>query len=117
YERCSALLVEANHDIDMLAGGPYPLSLKRRVASAWGHLNNMQTVSLLQQLILDDVQHLVVGHISRTNNSIECVQQEMQALQCEHLNIHYACQDEGFDWLHILAREDAVTDSSLNFNY
>lgn len=103
YQQCHGLLVEANHDVRMLSEGPYPFSLKRRVASAWGHLNNVQTVNLLNELDLSLVEHLVIGHISRTNNTVDCVRREMTAVAGidGSMTVHYACQDDGFDWLRI----------------
>lgn len=100
YADCDGLIVEANHDVQMLSEGPYPYSLKRRVASPWGHLNNQQTLAFLQDVSADQLQQLVIGHISRTNNSVECVQEALQMLQYS-AQILYACQDEGFDWLEL----------------
>jgi len=98
YQACDALLVEANHDPVMLACGPYPASLKRRVAGQWGHLSNAQTQSLLQQLDISRLQHLVIGHISQTNNSICRAAAALEGI-LPHFPIHYACQNQGFDWL------------------
>lgn len=102
YAECDGLLLEANHDPVMLANGPYPPHLKARVASAWGHLSNSQAAGLLQQVQKERLQHLVVGHISRKNNSVA---QAALALQDKVADlserIHYACQDDGFDWLQI----------------
>ncbi len=103
YRNCHGLLVEANHDLDMLHAGPYPPSLKFRVAGDWGHLNNGQTVEFLESVGLDSVQRLVVGHISRQNNSLERARAAMEriAVGLQGRNIEYACQDEGFDWLEL----------------
>ncbi len=106
YKDCDSLLVEANHDPMMLATGPYPPSLRARVAGPWGHLSNQQTAGLLLQLQLDRVQHLVVGHISRKNNSLACAAGALQAALLgvaggDANRVHYACQDEGFGWLDI----------------
>jgi phosphoribosyl 1,2-cyclic phosphodiesterase len=98
YQGCDGLLVEANHDPIMLACGPYPPSLKRRVAGQWGHLSNEQTQSLLMQLDVSRLQHLVVGHISQTNNSICRASGALEGL-VPHIPIHFACQNQGFDWL------------------
>ena len=98
YQGCDALLVEANHDPIMLASGPYPPSLKRRVAGQWGHLSNAQTMSLLEQLDTSRLQHLVIGHISQTNNSICRAAAALEGI-LPQLPIHYACQNQGFDWL------------------
>ena len=63
-----ALFLECNHDLEMLHNGPYPPSLQRRVAGSHGHLNNGQSAQLLESIHLDDLQHLVAGHISEKNN-------------------------------------------------
>ncbi|MFT5083672.1 MAG: phosphoribosyl 1,2-cyclic phosphodiesterase [Lentisphaeria bacterium] len=104
YQGCDGLLVEANHDIAMLANGPYPPSLKSRVSGAWGHLNNQQTIELLSYLDVHTIQQLVIGHISRKNNSLAQVKSDMQVLNGHISNIHFACQDEGFDWIELKLR-------------
>lgn len=101
YQACDGLLIEANHDRQMLASGPYPLVLKRRVGGPWGHLSNEQTAALLEQLDTRDLQQLVVGHISRTNNSLALAQAALAALTKPLSVAAFACQDEGFDWLEL----------------
>lgn len=72
------LLLEANHDADMLAWGPYPAFLKRRVASARGHLSNAQTAELVRRL--DAVpRELVLMHLSEKNNAEELALQTVRA--------------------------------------
>ena len=105
YSGCDALLIEANHDLDLLANGPYPPSLQRRVASAWGHLNNQQTVELLQNLDLANTQHLVIGHISQKNNSLERVQQALLGLVHTDASLTFASQDMGFGWIQLDSRQ------------
>jgi phosphoribosyl 1,2-cyclic phosphodiesterase len=102
YDRCDGLLIEANHDLDMLATGPYPAFLKERVGGQWGHLNNHQTASLLKAVDQSRLQHLVVGHISDKNNSLEKVRYEIEQAYKGKGNLHYACQQEGFDWLQLV---------------
>ena len=63
-----ALLVESNHDVDMLREGPYPDSLKQRVGSRLGHLSNEALAVYLEQRLPMSVRHLFLAHISRTNN-------------------------------------------------
>lgn len=101
YDGCQALLVEANHDRQMLASGPYPPSLKNRVASAWGHLSNDQTVALLQQMDTSQLRHLVVGHISRKNNTLDLARQALATVGKSLGEVYYACQDDGFDWIEL----------------
>ena len=62
------LLIEANHDLDLLARGPYPQALKRRVASSKGHLSNEQCAEIVRQSRASTV---VLMHLSRTNNRPE----------------------------------------------
>jgi phosphoribosyl 1,2-cyclic phosphodiesterase len=65
---CDMLLLESNHDLEMLKVGPYPWSLKQRVMSRRGHLSN----DVVSQYILDDIsprtRKLVLGHLSEQNN-------------------------------------------------
>lgn len=101
YSACDALLIEANHDKELLAIGPYPYALQQRVGSDWGHLNNEQTRDLLTRLDLNLVQHLVVGHISQKNNCMDLVR-EVLADQIDALpSVTLANQDEGFAWLQL----------------
>lgn len=65
---CETLLLESNHDPDMLAEGPYPAMLKRRVAGAGGHLSNAQAGDVLAGLGRAPTR-VVLMHLSETNNS------------------------------------------------
>ena len=65
---CSALLLEFNHDPVMLANGPYPPALQRRVGGRLGHLNNEQSLALLAKLDHAGLRRLVVAHVSEKNN-------------------------------------------------
>jgi len=65
---CSALMVECNHDTDMLYGGPYPPSLQARVGGRYGHLSNHQAAELLDSLPWTGLSHLLIAHISEKNN-------------------------------------------------
>ncbi len=64
---CVTVLVESNHDVEMLWRGPYSNSLKRRVASSRGHLSNRQCGELLARLDRR-VETVVLAHLSETNN-------------------------------------------------
>ena len=98
FNGCDGLLLEANHDIDLLSAGPYPQALKRRVAGDWGHLNNGQAAELLHAVERRCLQVLVLGHISQQNNAVHLVAQAMDPLRHDFHQVHYACQDQGFDW-------------------
>lgn len=101
YCFCHGLLVESNHDVAMLARGPYPPSLKSRVGGDWGHLNNQQTKYLLQNIYTEQLQQLVIGHISEKNNSLELVEKVISEVDLKASDIHYACQDNGFSWIEL----------------
>lgn len=64
-----ALVLEANHDPDWLRRGPYSADLKRRVASARGHLSNHQAAQAACALVPHGLKDLVLAHLSKTNNS------------------------------------------------
>jgi phosphoribosyl 1,2-cyclic phosphodiesterase len=65
---CDALLLECNHDAAMLADGPYPTWLKRRIGGSRGHLANHQSAALLHACRHDGLRHVVAAHLSRHNN-------------------------------------------------
>jgi phosphoribosyl 1,2-cyclic phosphodiesterase len=62
------LLLETNHDLEMLRNGPYPWSLKQRIASAHGHLSNAVAADGLRDLLCDRLRAVILYHLSRTNN-------------------------------------------------
>ena len=64
-----AVVLEANHDPDGLRSGPYSARLKRRIASANGHLSNRQAAEAALALAPHGLKDLVLAHLSRTNNS------------------------------------------------
>jgi phosphoribosyl 1,2-cyclic phosphodiesterase len=66
---CQAMVLEFNHDPDMLKNGPYPLELQQRIRSRRGHLANAQAGELLGELIHDRLRHVVAAHLSETNNA------------------------------------------------
>ncbi len=65
---CDAVMLESNHDPSMLRNGPYPLSLKARIASDCGHLSNSCCAEFLPELIKSGTTRIVLGHVSKENN-------------------------------------------------
>lgn len=63
-----ALLLEANHDVNMLQVGPYPYYLKQRILGDRGHLSNENSGRLLSRILHDKLQAIVLGHLSKENN-------------------------------------------------
>lgn len=97
-----ALLVECNHDQDMLRNGPYPPRLQARVGGDYGHLSNRQAGELLSMIDHSSLQHLVLGHISEKNNTpelaLDAVLQHASTLQSRVAVLE---QDGGSDWFHL----------------
>lgn len=63
-----AILLEANHDIRMLETGSYPYSLKQRILGDHGHLSNELSGKLLNEVLHDNMKHIILGHLSKENN-------------------------------------------------
>ncbi len=68
-----AMLLECNHDLDMLRNGPYPPRLRARVEGGYGHLSNQQAGQFLTKIDHSRLQHLVIGHVSERNNTPKLV--------------------------------------------
>ena len=71
--RVQMLLLESNHDLEMLKVGPYPWSVKQRVMGRNGHLSNSVTCDYLEADLDSGVQTLILGHLSEHNNHPEIV--------------------------------------------
>jgi phosphoribosyl 1,2-cyclic phosphodiesterase len=98
-DACQALLLECNHDTDLLAGGPYPPALKRRVGGHLGHLSNRQAAELLSELDTGTLRHVVAAHLSDKNNRPELARAALAAaLGCASDWIGVADQAAGLDW-------------------
>jgi phosphoribosyl 1,2-cyclic phosphodiesterase len=89
--RAHLLLLEANHDLDMLKVGPYPWQVKQRVMSRVGHLSNLVVSDYLTQDLDSATRHLVLGHLSEHNNHPAIVEMiAAQALQARGLTAQVA---------------------------
>jgi phosphoribosyl 1,2-cyclic phosphodiesterase len=71
--RVQILLLESNHDLDMLKVGPYPWSVKQRVMGRNGHLSNAVTCEYVENDLDSGIQTLILGHLSEHNNHPEIV--------------------------------------------
>lgn len=84
------VLIESNHDAEMLDRGPYPRHLKRRILSARGHLSNEQAHGLIKTFG-DRVNTVVLMHLSKANNRAElAVETARDALSGKHVHLHVA---------------------------
>lgn len=96
---CDALLLEANHDMELLDKSDYPEHLRYRVSGEFGHLNNVQAAKLLEKIDTSRLQHIVAMHLSENNNSPNIVVPLFaQALDCDQSWIGIAKQSTGFEW-------------------
>ncbi|MGB0712771.1 MAG: MBL fold metallo-hydrolase [Gammaproteobacteria bacterium] len=99
YSGCQALLLECNHDKGLLAAGPYPAGLKRRVGGAFGHLENRQAEAFLRNLDQSAIRYLAAMHLSEKNNDPHRVLTGLEAVWKGHDGrIRIATQDEGLPW-------------------
>ena len=94
---CNLLILEANHDSDMLINGPYPWHLKQRIKSRKGHLSNDDSCKLLGKVLHKDLAWVVLAHLSEQNNHPEkALRRVSQALENQRfkLKFHVASQYE-----------------------
>ncbi len=96
---CDALLLECNHDRQMLANSSYPASLKHRIGGAYGHLSNEYAAEILDCVDRSRLNKVVGAHLSRQNNTPELARSAIESVVKSSAEVLIACQDEGFDWL------------------
>jgi len=75
-KQCRSLVLEFNHDEEMLLNGPYPWHLKQRIKSRHGHLSNNDSRSLLADLLHDGLESLFLAHLSEVNNHPDVAHRE-----------------------------------------
>lgn len=94
-----ALVLECNHDLELLMNGPYPAGLKRRVSGRFGHLDNNTAAAILRQIDCSKLKHVIAAHLSKQNNRPDLAAAALAgALGCEAGWIGIAHQEEGFGW-------------------
>ena len=100
------LLLETNHDLDMLRSGPYPWVLKQRIASRHGHLSNRDAADGLPELLCDRLRWVVCYHLSQTNNLPHLAGEEvavMLAREGSRAEVAVAEQDRPSGWIEVTA--------------
>jgi len=96
---CHLLILEANHDDAMLKAGPYPWPLKQRIGGKSGHLSNLQSSQLLRDVLHDELEHVVLAHLSEINNHPDLARQTVQEiLGCRGTQLGVASQREVSTW-------------------
>ncbi|MFC6521155.1 MBL fold metallo-hydrolase [Undibacterium arcticum] len=97
---CDALMLECNHDRQMLAESAYPASLKQRIGGAYGHLSNEASAQILAALDQSRLRKVVGAHLSSKNNTEALAREALHsALNLDRTEVMIACQTEGFDWI------------------
>lgn len=98
---CDALVLECNHDPQMLAQSRYPQSLKARIGGNHGHLSNEAAAGILAAIDRTRLKHLVAAHLSQQNNAPDLVRAALAAVlgAGSEGDVVIATQDEGFGWL------------------
>lgn len=98
----NALVLEANHDVNMLQVGPYPYHLKRRILGDRGHLSNENAGKLLSRIVHKKLQAVILGHLSKENNlpelAYEAVRVEVTMSDApfsgDDIPLYVACRDK-----------------------
>ena len=96
---CDALVLECNHDPDLLDRSDYPMSLKARISGRFGPLPNHGAAALVRAIDKSQLQHLIAAHLSKQNNTPAMARAALSdALGCAPEWIGVATQETGFDW-------------------
>lgn len=96
---CHLLILEANHDDAMLKAGPYPWPLKQRIGGKSGHLSNEQSCQLLREVLHDELEHVVLAHLSEINNFPDLARLTLQeALGAHTTQLSVASQRDVSPW-------------------
>jgi phosphoribosyl 1,2-cyclic phosphodiesterase len=99
---CDALVLECNHDARMLRDGPYPPSLKTRIAGEHGHLENRVAAELLSRVMSPRLRYVAAAHLSETNNTPALAQAALaRTMGCEPEWVDVAEQEEGLAFHHV----------------
>lgn len=105
---CDALVLECNHDRQMLADSAYPAALKRRVGGAYGHLSNDEAAKILGMLDQSRLKLVVAAHLSRHNNLPKLAEAALaNVVKLQHTDLLIADQEAGFGWCKILTERPA----------
>lgn len=89
---CEFVVIESNHDLQMLKDGPYPYYLKRRIISDTGHLSNRNCAEFLPLLVNQGAKSIILAHLSRENNSPDIAFSESR-ISLNNSGIRVECKD------------------------
>jgi len=98
------LVLESNHDLEMLKNGPYPWYLKQRIAGNRGHLSNLSAGKLMEELGDFGLKNLILAHLSKENNDPSLAFDSMMETKEKNslqFRIHLAYQDRAIDYIEV----------------
>ena len=98
-QQINALILESNHDENLLNQSSYPKNLKDRIRSKYGHLSNEESLAILKKLNLDHLKWLGAAHLSKENNSPQLVKDSWKKVFEDKINI--IDPDFGIPWVNI----------------
>ena len=98
---CDALLLECNHDSELLAQSAYPPFLKRRVGGMYGHLSNAAAGEIARSVAHGGLRQLVAAHLSQQNNRPELAHQAMAEALGNSAELVIADASTGTPWLRL----------------
>lgn len=100
---CHGIILEFNHDLEMLKYGPYPLPLQQRVRSSRGHLSNDDAADFLKELLQGAVVEVVLAHLSEKNNTVDLAREAADgAIDSKSgVTLHIAKQDSAMQLLEL----------------
>ena len=99
---CHALILECNHDTDMLASSSYPGFLKKRVGGQFGHLSNQQAAQIAKTICHAGLKHIVAAHLSERNNRPELALQVLAVAMDRDISAIIAAHPiSGTEWLQL----------------
>ena len=108
---CDAVIIEANHDVDMLMTGRYPIPLKQRVVSKWGHLSNADCAEFAAELAQNGTRAFMLAHLSKENNEPQLAYNEVKrALSGTEATVLVACPDDPVEFV---MEEDAYAEREI----
>lgn len=99
---CEALVLECNHDSELLNNSSYPWPLKQRIAGPYGHLANDTAAQILAELDRSRLSTLVAAHLSRQNNTPELARTALAGvIGATPMDVRVATQEDGVDWIEV----------------
>ena len=103
---CEAVVLESNHDPDMLTNGPYPYDLKKRIRSNRGHLSNPDSAAFAASLAATGTCAFLLAHLSEENNEPTLALEETERAICDpSISVQVAAQDHPVE-LRLLTKEE-----------